>query len=354
LSPYIRRDTDTGWTYEVRNQNFWNTYDTEGLSDSVTHRISAFFDSPPTRLRYGGDYSFFYSRDDSQSIAYYEQVVRFRPSLAVTPRLTVSARIGYETVEYVTDSSGPIYGAGVDWTPTPRTRLEAFLEHRYFGPSYGLDFSHRTRFSIWRLRATRDTYTTLDQPLTLRPGTTAEALDAAFETRFTDPAQREQAVREFMQRAGLPPALTQPYTFYTNQIYVSEQWSGSVILLGRRNTLEFELFWQDNEPTTVSGDALLGVFATFERFRQWGAAAIYTRGLSPRTTFTFSARRTYAETTSVAIGSSESVEDALRASVTRQLSSKSSVSIGLRYTDFDSDDIPYRELAAIGAFAHNF
>ena len=123
----------------------------------------------------------------------------------------------------MTSYSGAVYGAGVDWTPNPRTKLDGFLEHRFFGPSYGLNFNHRTRRTAWRLSATRNTYTTIEQPLTLRPGTTAEVLDDAFRSQIADPAQREQAVKQFLERAGLPPSLTQPYTFYTNQIYLAEQ-----------------------------------------------------------------------------------------------------------------------------------
>lgn len=232
LSPYIRHQNSRGWKYLVRNDNYWNTYSASGLSSSTTSGILADVESPPTRLSYGFDYNYLYTRDQSQPTGYYQQVGRVRPIFRATRTLKLSARLGYESNDYaVTGYSGSIYGAGIDWTPNPRTKLAGFIEHRFFGPSYGLDFNYRTRRTTWRVSGTRNTYTAADQPLMLRPGTTAEVLDDAFRSQISDPAQREQAVKQFLERAGLPPTLTQPYSFYTNQIYLAQQVSGSVALL---------------------------------------------------------------------------------------------------------------------------
>ena len=142
----------------------------------------------------------------------------------------------------MTDYSGAVYGAGVDWTPDPRTKLEDSSSTDSSVPSYGLNFNHRTRLTAWRLSATRNAYTAVDQPLTLRPGTTAQVLDDALRSQIADPVQREQAVQQLLQRAGLPPALTQPYSFYTNQIYLAQQLTGSVGLVGKRNTARADVF----------------------------------------------------------------------------------------------------------------
>ena len=46
---------------------------------------------------------------------------------------------GYEDNRYsVTDYSGAIYGAGLQWKPTERTSLDAKWEHRFFGSSYSV------------------------------------------------------------------------------------------------------------------------------------------------------------------------------------------------------------------------
>jgi uncharacterized protein (PEP-CTERM system associated) len=356
LSPYVRRQTARGWRYLVRNDNFWNTYSTAGLADSVTSRVTADAESPPARLHYGFDYTYSYSRTDSQP-AYYQQVARVRPILRVTRKLSVSARLGYESNDYVTDYSGAVYGAGLDWTPTVRTRLDGFLEDRFFGASYGLNFNHRTRRTGWRFSGTRNTYTSAEQPLTLRPGTTAEVVDEVFRSRVPDPVQREQAVKQFLERAGLPPSLTQPYTFYTTQVYLAEQLSGSIALIGRRNTAELTFFWQDNEPITTSGDFLPEALLGANHLRQRGARFILSHRLSGFTTVAFTANRLYSLTTSsgaTLADEIESIEDTVRLSLTRRLSPRTDASIGVQWAEFDSDISPYRELAVTAALAHTF
>ena len=356
LSPYIQRQTGRGWRYLVRNDNFWNTYSTNQLDDSITSRVTVDAESPSARLHYGFDYMYLYSRTESQP-SYYQQVARVRPILRVNRKLNVSARLGYETNDYVTSYSGAVYGAGLEWTPTVRTRLNGFLEDRFFGASYGLNFNHRTRRTGWTFSAARNTYTSAEQPLTLRPGSTAEVVDEVFRSRISDPVQREQAVKQFLERAGLPPSLTQPYTFYTNQIYLSEQLAGSFALLGRRNTVELTFFWQDNEPITASGDFLPEALVSANRLQQRGARATFSHRLSGFTTVALTANRLYSLTTSssaVVADEIQSIEDTVRLSLTRRLSPRTDGSIAVQWANFDSDISPYRELALSAALAHTF
>jgi uncharacterized protein (PEP-CTERM system associated) len=355
LSPYIRRETGRGWKYVLRNDNLWTTYSDGALPNSTLNRLFATAESPPTRLHYGLDYTYVYTRDYSARTGYYQQVARLRPIWRATPAINLSARLGYEANDYGTEYSGGVYGAGIDWAPSPRTKLEGFLEHRFFGASYGLTFNHRSRRTAWKLSATRNLYTSALQPLTLRPGTTAEAVNEAFRSQIPDPAQREQAVRQFLDRAGLPPTLTEPYTFYTSQIYLAEQVGGSVTLLGRRNSVEFGLFWQENTPISTGGDLPSGVFATASRLRQQGGKLNLTHTLTPLTNVTLSANRLYATASGTPLApSSRSVQDTVYLTLARRLGPDTNASVGLRWANFDSDISPYRELAALAAILHTF
>jgi len=361
LSPYIRRENDAGWSYLVRNDNFWTTYsggDFNGvpLADSTSNRFLVDAKSGPALVRYGFDYTYERVRDESLPTAHYQQIGRVRPILAVTPRINLSARLGYESNDYVNSYSGKVYGAGLDWMPTPRTKLDSFIEHRFFGASYGLKFNHRTRLTAWNLSASRDTYIGTDQPFQLQPGTTAQVLNDALRSQIADPAQRQQAVQQLMQRAGLPPSLTQPYSFYTNQIYRSQQVTGSFGLVGKRNTASLTFLWQDNVPITTGGDILpAGVVATTS-FRQRGVTLAFSHRLSGFSNVTLSADRVYAtqSSTSGAVVQSDSVQDTMRLSLTRQLSPHTDASIGLRWANFDAIASPYRELALIAVLGHSF
>ena len=353
LSPYVRHQTSTGWRYLIRNDNYWNAYSAGGLGNSFTTSLFADIESAPARLYYGFDYTYLYSRDENQPTAYYQQVVRARPILTVTAKLRLSARVGYEANDYVTHYSGAVYGAGIDWAPTPRTKLDGFFEHRFFGVSYGLNFNHRTRLTAWRLSGTRNTYTTLNQPVALQPGATATVLDGAFASQSPEAGQRQQAVNQFLERVGLPATLTQPYSFYTNQTYVSEQWSGSVGLVGKRNTAELTLFWQTNVPVTSSGTVSPVVFAGSSPFRQQGVTLTFTHTLSALLNAAASARRVYATQTDP-VAPFQSTENGLVLSLNRQLSHKTNGSLGVRWTNLSATINPYQETAVFAVLAHTF
>jgi uncharacterized protein (PEP-CTERM system associated) len=357
LSPFVRHQTGTGWKYLLRNDNLWTTYSGSSLPDSTTNRVVATADSPLARVRYGFDYTFIYSRDDSSPLRYSQHVARVRPMWMATHAFGLGVRLGYESNDYGTQYSGAVYGIGVNWGPSPRTKLEGFLEHRFFGASYGLNLDHRSRRTVFRLNASRNAFTTALQPFALRPGTTSEIVDEALRSRVPDPVQREQQVREFLDRGGLPPTLTEPYTFYTNQVYVAEQVRASVALVGRRSLADLTLFWQQNEPITLSGDPLAGVFATSNRFRQRSASLTLSHRVTPLSSIALVGIRTYAESSipdAPAAARSKSTQDTVRLSLTRQLSPDTNASVGLRWASFDGDTLTYREQAVLLALAHTF
>jgi uncharacterized protein (PEP-CTERM system associated) len=278
-----------------------------------------------------------------------------RPTLRATRNLSASVRLGYESNDYFVPAySDAVYGAGFAWTPNPRTKLDGFLDHRFFGASYEVNLSYRTRRTVWRVRGSRNTITPLDQPLSQRPITTAELLDQAFRARIADPTERERVVRQFLDSAGLPASLTQPYSFYAPTIYVSEQWSGSVGLLGRRNTADLTLFWQDNTPLASVGLTPASAFA-YDPFRQLGVALNFTHRISRLTSVTLGASRFQTKRTGTAALAQDTLtQDTGRVGLTHQLGPKTEFTVALRWLRFDSVTDPYRERAVLVALAHSF
>jgi uncharacterized protein (PEP-CTERM system associated) len=162
-------------------------------------------------------------------------------------------------------------------------------------------------------------------------------------------------VQQFLSAAGLPADLAQSYTFYANQIYLAEQWSGSVALLGRRNTIELTLFWQDNEPISADGSSLPLVIGNADRLRQKGGRAVVTHRLTPSASLSFTASRLYSTSTAAAGAASfDTTEDTLRLVLSRQLAPRTNGSVGLRWVDSDSDIGSYRENAIFVSVAHTF
>jgi uncharacterized protein (PEP-CTERM system associated) len=111
LSPYVRGVLGAGYTYLVRNDNFWSTSDTSALDNLYESRVLATFASPLARtLRWDADYEYTYTK--FRVAARLRAACCDRADLPRQPELSVNARLGYEVNDYaVDDYSGPIYGA---------------------------------------------------------------------------------------------------------------------------------------------------------------------------------------------------------------------------------------------------
>ncbi len=72
---------------------------------------------------------------------------------ALTRQFRVFGTFGQDWNDYFssTGTSGAFYSAGFGWSPTRRTSLEASAGERYFGRTFSLSGSHRTRLTRWRV-----------------------------------------------------------------------------------------------------------------------------------------------------------------------------------------------------------
>jgi uncharacterized protein (PEP-CTERM system associated) len=363
LSPYLRRVTGAGWVYLIRNDTYWNTYSQAGLADTYTSRTFANLEPPPSRFSTGLDYTYLYSRADAQSYSAYEQVIRARPIWGISRTSTLIGRLGYETNNYsVNDYSGSVYGAGVDWALSPRTKLDGFLEHRFFGAAFGLNLNHQTPSTVWRLTGTRNTYSAVDQRTVLRPTSTATMLDDALRYRVPEAKERALLVDQYLDRSGAPLSLTQPFSFYSDQPYISQQWTGSVAVLGTRSGAELSLLWQENEIIgSRSPVPTAGPFLDYKQFRQQGALLSVSRALTPVTAITLSGGRRTSyfsqPRNSTTSSTAKVVEDGVRLTLGRRLSPKTEASVGIRWANLNSASPTigsYEERAVFVSLGHTF
>lgn len=77
---------------------------------------------------------------------------------ALTRKFRVFGTVGQDWNDYLssTGTSGSSYSVGFGWAPSRRTDLEASVGERYFGRTYSLAGSHRTRLSRWTARYYED------------------------------------------------------------------------------------------------------------------------------------------------------------------------------------------------------
>jgi uncharacterized protein (PEP-CTERM system associated) len=358
LNPYIQSAPGAETTYLLRWNNTWTDYSSSALRGSYVADGIANIGRPsgPGR-RYGwqAEYNGSYVKYNNQQ-PYTLHLGRGILSYQVNPDLQVSARGGYEENDYAIGGySGSIYGAGLNWRPTPRTTLDGFWEHRFFGSSYRANFQHRTRLTGWRLTGSRG-LTTSTQQLQLGTGIAADVVDAAFISRVPDPMQRQQEVQKFLDQSGLPPILTQPITYFNNQILLQDRVEAAFSLFGGRNSLVFTAYWSDQEPITGTGTMLPALLSANQDYAQRGASASYTHNLTGTASLNFLALRNHTQYRSAFIPGSVDYT-LLRALFTARIGASTSWFTGVRYQWQDPSNPPYsqyREAAVFGGLDYAY
>lgn len=253
LSPYLRHrfgstaSTELRYTYDSVNTDAGG-----GLLDSQSDRISLRMDSGPA------------FRTINWSLQYDDQRIDYDNSAPVdmrtlsgslryllSPRVSLNATTGYEKHSYVSmdeKPEGAFWSLGASWMPTERTDITASAGKRYFGNTFSLATSHRTRGTAWTLGYHEDITTARSQfqvPVTID---TSAFLNQLWSASIPDPAVRQQFVDAFIREMGLASTLSQPVNSFTNRVFLQKSIQASMAVTGARNTLVFGLFRTVREP----------------------------------------------------------------------------------------------------------
>ncbi|MGB5082987.1 MAG: TIGR03016 family PEP-CTERM system-associated outer membrane protein [Burkholderiales bacterium] len=358
VSPYLLRDFGSAVRAEARlTHSVANSDNTTVLSDSEANRINL-------RLANGPAYKLLtWNLDYRRETINYEslpdidiETITANARRLVTPTVGLLAKVGYENYDSLGTKSelkGSSWGTGLDWTPTPRTRAAATVGQRFYGKTYNIDFSHRTRLTTWSAGYGEDITTTRSDFFIPVTTSTAGYLDTLFLTQFPDPVARQKAVEEFIARTGLPPSLTVPVNFFSNQLFLVKRWQASTSLLGVRNVLLANVFRETRE---VFGSLVapgVGDFASSNTIRQTGASFIWNWRVTSRNAWNLGAVRTRREFPDIA-----RVDDLteFRMGLTRQFRPRLSGALNYRRQQIDSNQsaFSYTENAASATLQMRF
>ena len=172
----------------------------------------------------------------------------------VTPRFSLTATGGYEKNDYVsigTKPEGSYWSGGFSWAPSAMTSIDASAGRRFFGNTYSLAASHRTRLTAWSLGYSEDITTSQSQFLIPATIDTSSFLNQLWAATIPDPVIRQQVVDAFIQGNGLPPALADSVNYLTNRIFLQKSLHASVAVLGAKNTLVLSLFNMSRDAQTA-------------------------------------------------------------------------------------------------------
>lgn len=222
-----------------------------------------------------------------------------------SPQLSISLIPGWESNNYVSadgqKDSGTTFGGQVEWAVSDRTKLSALLEKRFFGRAYNISFEHRTPRTAWRFSDSRDATATPTQSGTVRFGTLYDLLFLQFSTIEPDEVRRAQLVEAFLVLQGLDGNTQVDLNFMTSAATVARRQDLSFTLLGVRDTVTVLL-------SQSQSNALLQINtgpANARSVDQQGLSVVYSRRLTPQSTFNVLVAKTRASSRDLSSQSSD-------------------------------------------------
>ncbi|WP_394778184.1 TIGR03016 family PEP-CTERM system-associated outer membrane protein, partial [Undibacterium sp.] len=255
----------------------------------------------------------------------------------LSPRFSLTGTGGYEKNNYVAldgkKPAGAYWSAGFDWEPTERTSLILNAGRRFYGSSYGLSATERTRVTSWSLAYNEDITTTRQQFLVPGSINTSTYLNSLFLTSIPDPVARQQVVDTFIRSYGLPASLAMPINTFSNQVFLQKSLQASVAITGVSNTVLLSLFNTRRDAQS----AALGTANPLDpnladNTHQVGGSALWNLAFSPRTSANFSLG--YNRSTSLLL---EDTNKTFRAALNHDLQPKLKATIEYRRSQQDSN-----------------
>jgi uncharacterized protein (PEP-CTERM system associated) len=296
LSPYLRYAIGSAARGEVRaTHSEWEGTGQNVLADNTADKVNLRLENGPAQKRFtwGLDYS-------KETITYVVQQQttseesKLGARLAITPSVGLQGIAGYESYDPGVGglvSKGNRWGAGLDWSPGPRTRISGMAGKRLEHDSYQFEFRHRTRLTNWSATYSEDVTTTRSQFFVPETASTASTLDQLFAAQYPDPIERQKAVQDFIAKSGLPPSLTSPQNFFTDVFFRQRTWNASTGWLGSRNSVVLSAFWQERDVLFSGVQASSGDFASTDSIRVSGASMAWGLRLTPHTNWNVNAGR---------------------------------------------------------------
>lgn len=240
----------------------------------------------------------------------------------ISDEWSTSATGGYDKYDYNSlggATEGSYWMAGFAWEPSSRTSVSASIGERFFGRTYYLSASHRTRRTVWNISYDEAVTTTRSQFFLPAAIDTAALLDRLFTEVYPDPVQRKLAVAAYMRATGLPKSLADRINYLSNRYMLQKQLMGAAMFRTARSSFVLGLYDVRRRALSIfeADSRLLGTqHATLnENTRQRGLNGMWNWQLTSRSAVNLSLAS--GRTESIRTGRTDDTH-ALRISLSRQ------------------------------------
>jgi uncharacterized protein (PEP-CTERM system associated) len=269
------------------------------------------------------------------------------------PELSVSGSGGWETNNYqsINNEGQSTYGYGINWTPTERTQVSGFQEHRFFGNGYNVLLSHRFPLSSIRYTAIRDVSLLPNQFTSSGMGTVYDMYFDQFSNQIPDPVARAAYVTNLLNQLGVAPNAQAVSDYAAQRPRIQSSQQLTYVLYGARNSLTLIAARNENEALTVFGQNT-NIAGQASRVTQQGVTVSFAHRLTPLTALNLLGSRM--ESQSGLTNALNTTMTTYQVGVSTRFGAKTAGSLNLRRSEFDSDTNPYTENALVGSITMFF
>ena len=362
FSPSIESAIDPLTRYRIRSDNTWTKDSSANAAAAAPTGAAGYFarytasiehDPKPLGWRFEAERS--ETRyDDGVTTPLVTDLARLVVNYALTEDLSAGLRGGYERNSFVAARQhDAIYGGQVRWRPSARTLLTADGERRFFGSAWRLGFDHRTPLFATSLSLSRAVQST-PQSLFEIPasGNIAALLDAIFTTRIPDPAERARVVQKFIADQGLPSATLGATNIYAQRLSLVTSSSGSVGLIGVRNSVVLSGFYTKTQD--VPDSVLLATGVASNNNVQYGTGLTLSHRLAAAVSL--SAAIDWSRIKALdGVAPDQTTQRGVHVQLNVQASPKTSAVVGGRYRKLESSvAVPGHESSVYMGLDHRF
>lgn len=343
VSPYLRHRLSNYASTELRYTHDEVSTGGSGLANSQADRIQlslnsgSAFNTVGWGLNYSNGKTSYGNTANTNIPAVDTEVFSGNLSYSVTTKFRLTATGGYEKNNYISigpKPDGSFWSAGFSWAPSARTSIDGSAGRRFFGDTYSLAASHRTRLTSWSVDYSEDITSTQSQFLTPITTDTASLLTPLLNNPTLTPAQK-QAFTTLIQL--YPTTITGFSNNFTNRHFLQKRLQASVAVTGAKNTLVLSLFHvtRDAQTPQALDSSLFGssTLALTDNTKQVGGSAFWSLQIDPRTSANLNLG--YTRNSFPSLGRTDN-DKIIRLSLTRQFQPKLNGSIELRRTQRDS------------------
>lgn len=352
LSPYLRGPLAGFAEYELRAGATATRSDRDTATDSDVGHASFTLRSPRRGAVFGWGLSGTRQRVKFLVSAAPTVSDRLSAELAFQPdvdlRLTATGGVERTDVVGAVRREYENYGAGLEWTPSPRTTVALQGEERYFGRARRATVAHRFARSTFRLTSSRDLSVGSD---TLSRRATATLYEQYFEqyaALIPDPVQRDLFVLALIAATGRDRnELISGGAFGGSGIAVENRHELLWTWAGPRLTLSTSAYSVQTERVDTGG---VNPASRNDNIQSNGYAAGLGWRLTPRTSISASGSRTMSKDIVTLVRSDLK---SVSLGITSRLGERATGALSTRYSVLNGPTA-YRETALTGSLSLRF